>query len=302
MKDTLISDTSNFEPAGSSQEPARPVVTKNQYDAPTLEELPSSTVRTGSAEWGVANWALPGAAILVVLALWEAVTRGHVVPAYDFPSLSAMVGALRGEFRDGHLINDIIASLFRVTVGFVLAAGLGVPLGLWLGQRRRPRLALQPLINFFRCLSPLALIPFAILWFGIGDAPAIFLIFMASFFPLALATMSAVAGIPTVYFRVARDYGFRGAALLTRVVFPAVLPQIITALRVTAGIAWVVLVAAEMVGCQDGLGYGIYDARNGQRLDIVAAYVVVIGLLGVAIDRLLAQLTKLPHVRWGYER
>jgi NitT/TauT family transport system permease protein len=86
------------------------------------------------------------------------------------------------------------------------------------------------------------------------------------------------------------------------VTFPAVLPQVITALRVSYGIAWVVIVAAEMVGCQDGLGYGIWEARNGLRLDSAVCYMIVIGLLGMGIDRLLSQLTKLPGVRWGYER
>ena len=258
--------------------------------------------KTQATKRAAMSWGLPAATIFGAFALWEALTRLHVFPEYAFPSLSSTVGALREAFQSGQLTSDVTASLFRVAAGFVLASVLGIPLGLLLGQRLKPRLALQPLVNFFRCLSPLAWIPFSILWFGIGDKPAIFLIFMSSFFPLILATMAAVAGIPTVYYRVARDYDFHGTELLTRVVLPAILPQVITALRVTAGIAWVVVVAAEMVGCQDGLGYGIYDARNGQRLDIVAGYMLVIGLLGVVIDRLLAQLTKLPSVRWGYER
>jgi NitT/TauT family transport system permease protein len=125
---------------------------------------------------------------------------------------------------------------------------------------------------------------------------------MATFFPLVLATMVAVASIPSIYFRVAKDYNYKGIELLTKVTFPAVLPQVITALRVSYGIAWVVIVAAEMVGCQDGLGYGIWEARNGLRLDSAVCYMIVIGLLGMGIDRLLSQLTKLSGVRWGYER
>jgi NitT/TauT family transport system permease protein len=125
---------------------------------------------------------------------------------------------------------------------------------------------------------------------------------MATFFPLALATMSAVATIPAIYFRVAKDYNYKGFELLTKVTFPAVLPQIITALRVSYGISWVVIVAAEMVGCQDGLGYGIWEARNGLRLDAAVCYMIVIGLLGMGIDRFLLQFSKLPNVRWGYER
>ena len=96
--------------------------------------------------------------------------------------------------------------------------------------------------------------------------------------------------------------GSGAANCLTRVTLPAILPQVITGLRVTAGVAWVVIVAAEMVGCKDGLGYGVSDANNALRLDLVVLYMIFIGILGVSLDRLLAQLTRLPGVRWGYER
>jgi NitT/TauT family transport system permease protein len=114
--------------------------------------------------------------------------------------------------------------------------------------------------------------------------------------------MAAVATIPSIYFRVAKDYDYKGFVLLSKVIFPAALPQVITALRVSYGISWIVIVAAEMVGCQDGLGYGIWEARNGLRLDSAVCYMIVIGLIGMGIDRLLAQFSKLPNVRWGYER
>ena len=242
----------------------------------------------------------PGAVIFGFFLLWYlASLRVH---AYLMPSPYAAMIAGIGEIRAGHLANDIVASLFRVALAFTISTVLGVPAGLLLGQSAGARRAFLPLLNFFRFISPLSWIPFAILWFHIGDKPAIFLIFMATFFPIAIATMSAVANIPSIYFRVAKDYNYRGIDLLTKVTFPAVMPQIITALRVSFGIAWVVIVAAEMVGCQDGLGYGIWDARNGLRLDIAVSYMVVIGALGMIFDRLLAQLSKLPNVRWGYER
>ena len=256
--------------------------------------MPPVTVRARSSV------ALPAAVLLGAVLIWFALTR--VYPEYAFPSPGKVASSFGQELRSGRLVNDVIASLFRVAIGFTLAAGLGIPAGLWLGRKATARTALLPAVNFFRYLSPLAWIPFAILWFQIGDKPAVFLIFMASFFPLVLATMAAVATIPRVYFGVARDYGFRGVQLLTQVTLPAILPQVITALRVTFGIAWVVVVAAEMVGCQDGMGYAIYDARNGLRTDIVVCYMILIGALGVGIDRLLAQLTRLPGVRWGYER
>jgi len=250
----------------------------------------------------VLRFTLPIMVLLGVLLSWFVISYVNLFPAYAFPSPQAVLLSVREEILAGRLVNDIIASLWRVAVGFVLSVLLGVPIGLWLGQHLNARQAFVPVLNFFRFLSPLAWIPFAILWFHIGDKPAIFLIFMATFFPLALATMVAVATIPSIYFRVAHDYHYHGLELLTKVTFPAVLPQVVTALRVSYGIAWVVIVAAEMVGCQDGLGYGIWEARNGLRLDSAVCYMIVIGLLGMGIDRLLAQLTKLPGIRWGYER
>jgi len=245
---------------------------------------------------------LPLAVMIAGILIWAALSALRVFPESAFPSPLAVGRGFVEEITSGRLFNDIVASLFRVTVGFVLAAVTGIPLGLVLGNHVISRTALLPAVNFFRNLSPLAWIPFAILWFGIGDVPAIFLIFMASFFPIVLATIAAVASIPSVYFRVARDYGIRGSELLTKVTLPAILPQVITALRVTAGLAWVVVVAAEMIAGRDGLGFAIWDARNGLRMDLLVAGMVVIGIIGVAIDRILIQLTRVPSVRWGYER
>jgi NitT/TauT family transport system permease protein len=255
------------------------------------EEAPTSQARL-----------LPLAVLLVAVSLWAALAALRVFPESLFPSPLAVVKGFGEELRSGRLFNDLVASLFRVTTGFALAVALGLPMGLWLGHRARARAALLPAINFFRSLSPLAWIPFAILWFGIGDLPAIFLIFMASFFPIVLATTASVVAIPLIYFRVARDYGYQGIEMLTEVTLPAIAPQVITALRVTAGLSWVVVVAAEMIAGRDGLGFAIWDARNGLRMDLLVVGMIVIGLIGVLLDRLLVQLTKIPSVRWGYER
>jgi NitT/TauT family transport system permease protein len=266
------------------------------------EHLHSLTSTGLKKNMRIKSVASPLAVLVTILFIWWSLCYFNIFPSYALPSPEDVLKSFREEIIAGRLINDIIASLWRVAVGFFLSAGLAIPVGLWLGQNAASRRAFLPTLNFFRFLSPLAWIPFAILWFHIGDKPAIFLIFMASFFPLVLAIMSAVANIPNIYFRVAHDYNYKGFELLTKVTFPAVLPQIITSLRVVYGIAWVVIVAAEMVGCQDGLGYGIWEARNGLRLDSAVCYMIVIGVLGMGIDRLLIQLTKLPSVRWGYER
>lgn len=244
---------------------------------------------------------LPILVLVAAVAVWSGLWLTRVFPESAFPSPWAVAKGLGEEIRTGRLLSDLVASLFRVTTGFLLAVILGLPTGLWLGRHARTRLALLPIINFFRSLSPLAWIPFAILWFGIGDLPAIFLIFMACFFPVVLGTLAAVAGIPSVYFRVAQDYGFNAFAVLTKVTLPAIAPQVITSLRVTAGLAWLVVVAAEMIAGRDGLGFAIWDARNGLRMDLLVAGMIVIGVIGMVIDRVIMRLTRIPSVRWGYE-
>lgn len=244
----------------------------------------------------------PLAVVAALIAVWLAVWKTGAFHESAFPSPLAVLRGFGEELRSGRLFNDLITSLFRVSCGFAIAVVAGIPMGLWLGQKLAARLAFLPIINFFRNLSPLAWIPFAILWFGVGDAASIFLIFLSAFFPVALATMAAVANIPAVYFRVARDYGLEGAGKLTQVTLPAIMPQVVTTLRVTAGLAWLVVVAAEMIAGRDGLGFAVMDSRNGLRTDLLVVEMIVIGLIGVVIDRVLVQLTKIPSVRWGYER
>src|SRR5262249_55348816 len=237
---------------------------------------------------------LPSAVVVVLIALWTAVWKAGIFHESAFPSPAAVARGFGEEIGSGRLFNDLITSLFRVSCGFVIAVAMGVPMGLWMGQRLAARLAFLPIINFFRNLSPLAWIPFAILWFGVGDASSIFLIFLAAFFPVILATMAAVANIPAVYFRVAQNYGINGLERLTQVTLPAILPQVITTLRVTAGLSWLVVVAAEMIAGRDGLGFAVMDSRNGLRTDLLVVEMIVIGSIGVVLDRLLVQLTKIP--------
>ncbi len=253
------------------------------------------------------TWFLPAFVVGTAVIAWGVLSATGVFPPSAFPSPVQVLNGFHEEafgtpVRDGELFDNIVISLFRVGIGFGLAVLLGVPAGLLLAHHPLPRKAFSPMINFCRSISPLAWIPFAILWLGIGDKPAIFLIFLASFFPLVLATMVAVDNIPSVYFRVAHEYNISGWELIRRVTFPAILPQLITALRVTAGIAWLVVVAAEMVAGSGGLGFAVNDSRNGLRTDLTVVGMIVIGTIGVVLDRLIAGLTRVPSVRWGYER
>lgn len=246
--------------------------------------------------------ALPLAVVAVLIVGWTIVWRSGIFHQSAFPGPPAVVRGFREEVQTGRLFTDLITSLFRVTLGFGLAVATGIPVGLWMGQKRLVRTAFLPIVNFFRNLSPLAWIPFAILWFGVGDASPIFLIFLAAFFPIVLATLAAAASVPAVYSRVAKDFGIRDSEKLLRVTLPAIMPQVITTLRVTAGVCWLVVVAAEMIAGRDGLGFAVMDSRNGLRTDLLVVDMIVIGIVGVGIDRVLEQLTKIPSVRWGYER
>ena len=239
---------------------------------------------------------------IAAVAVWAVCSQMRLFPPGSVPSPMEVAQGFREELVRDRLGDDLVASLFRVFTGFLIAVLAGLPLGLAMGLRLRMRDALLPTVNFFRNLSPLAWIPFAILWFGIGDVPAIFLIFMTTFFPVIVATAAAVAGIPKVYFRLANDHGLKGGELLWQVTLPAIMPQVITTLRVTAGLSWVVVVAAEMIAGRDGLGFLIWDARNALRPDLLVVGMIVIGLIGVAMDRVVMQLTRIPSVRWGYEK
>ena len=168
----------------------------------------------------------------------------------------------------------------------MLAAVTAIPLGLGIGWYRRAEMAINPLAQILRPISPLAWIPLAILWFGVGDLAAIFLIFVGCFFPLLLTAVSAVHNVPGVYLDVGRNFGLGTRDFVFRVLYPAVVPQLITGARITLGIAWLVVVAAEMISVNSGLGFLIVDARNaGNRYDLVVAGMVVIGIIGLLLDR-----------------
>jgi NitT/TauT family transport system permease protein len=241
----------------------------------------------------------PVAFIAILLALWQvAVSRSSV---HLLPGPWGVVGGIVDLVRHGLIVKYTVASLFRVTWGFVLAAVLAIPLGLTIGWYRRAEMAFNPLIQLLRPISPLAWIPIAILWFGVGDTAAVFLIFLACFLPLLLTAMDAVQSVPAVYIHAGRNFGLSTPALLYRVVYPAVVPQLIIGLRITLGIAWLVVVAAEMIAVDSGLGFLIVDARNaGNRYDLVVAGMVIIGLIGLLLDMGMRSLEKVKSFRWGY--
>ncbi len=242
---------------------------------------------------------LPLATAVIFLIVWHSLVR---LSGSDlFPTPMEVVKGIQELFEKGLLLKYIVASLFRVSWGFGLAVVVGVPLGLILGWFKPAFQALNPMIQILRPISPIAWIPVAILWFGIDDTAPIFLIFLASVFPITVSSMAAVQNMQLVYLRAAQNFGIKGPQLFRRVILPAALPQIITGIRIALGIAWLVVVAAEMIAVNSGLGYLIIDARNaGKRYDLVVAGMVMIGLIGLVLDLLIRQLEKFDEVKWGY--
>ncbi|MCB9898942.1 MAG: ABC transporter permease [Planctomycetes bacterium] len=244
---------------------------------------------------------LPLGVATIGVALWQFAC--DVYGATIFPTPGDTLLAYADLLKSDRLMGDIVASLFRVTWGFLLGSATGIPVGLLAGWSLRGFWALNPIIQGLRPISPIAWIPIAILWFGIGDGAGVFLIFLSSFFPIAVGTMAGVRNISLVHQRSAQNFGLHGIELFRRVVLPAAMPQIITALRIAMGVAWLVIVAAEMVGMESGLGYLINDARNmGGRYDLVVATMIIIGLIGIVLDLLVRQLERFDEVRWGYTK
>jgi NitT/TauT family transport system permease protein len=236
--------------------------------------------------------------IIVLLVSWEIAVELH--PAQILPGPIAVAGGIIDLLHHGILFKYVVASLFRVTWGFALAALLAIPLGLMLGWFRRGEMALYPLVEVFRPISPLAWIPIAILWFGVGDSAAIFLIFVGCFFPMLLIAMSAVRNIPSVYINAGRNFGLNSGEFVARVLYPAVIPQLLVGLRITLGIAWLVVVAAEMISVNSGLGFLIVDARNaGNRYDLVVAGMVIIGVIGLLLDLAMRAVEQVKSFHWS---
>ncbi len=237
--------------------------------------------------------------ILTLLLVWQGLKSLH--PNALLPGPLGVLGGLADLLQHGLLLRYVVASLFRVTWGFGVAALLAVPLGMVLGWYTRAEMAFYPLLQILRPISPLAWIPLAILWFGVGDLSSVFLIFLGSFFPLVLTAIDAVRKVPAIYINAGRNFGLRPFDLLYRVLYPAVIPQLIVGLRVTLGVAWLVVVAAEMIAVNSGLGFLIVDARNaGNRYDLVVAGMVLIGLIGLLLDLSIRRLETLDSVRWSY--
>jgi NitT/TauT family transport system permease protein len=242
-------------------------------------------------------WPILATALLLLLWRYSVIWTGTKV----FPSPREVERGLSQLVQTGVLYHDIVDSLRRVAIGYLGALCLGIPLGLLFGWYPALNQIVNPAVQILRPISPIAWIPVAILFFGIGDDAAIFLVFLGAFFPIVVSCVDSVANVPLIYRRAGSNFGLTPPHLLARVVFPAALPQILVGLRIALGIGWLVVVAGEMIAVDSGLGFLIIDSRNsGKRYDLVVGAMLLIGVIGLILDVLFRRLETIKPVRWGF--
>jgi NitT/TauT family transport system permease protein len=197
----------------------------------------------------------------------------------------------------GELIHDTMGSMYRVLVGFAVGAGLALPIGLFMGASKRAYDWLNPLMQVLRPIPPIAYIPLSILWFGLGNAPAIFLIALGAFFPVLMNTIAGVRQVDSIYIRAARNLGVPQYTMFTRVMLPAAVPYILSGVRIGIGTAFIVVIVSEMIAVNNGLGFRILEAREYFWSDKIIAGMISIGILGLLIDIAMNRLNN-HLLRW----
>ncbi len=242
---------------------------------------------------------LPFITFTILVVSWQIAASSGFYARHLFPPPLDVAKGVLELAGEGQLWPYIGTSLLRFWGGYFAAALLAIPLGLIFGWYTKLWTAVDPLVQVLRPVSPIAWFPLISLWFGIGDLPALVIIFIAAFYPILLSTVAAVRNVDPVYLKVARNFGARESGILWKVVVPAAFPYITMGLHIALGTAWIFLVAGEMLGVRSGLGYLIIDSRNYLRTDLVLVGILIIGILGLVIDRVIGQAERWVRKQWG---
>jgi len=224
------------------------------------------------------------ASFALVIVVWETSRAVGVVNPKLFPSVMSVLAASVSLLKDGSLERHILASFGRVMAGFSMGIVAAVVLGFLIGWFRTIRMLLDPVINFFRALPPIALIPLMIIFFGIGETSKIIVLTYASFFPALVVIYQALVGLEPIYIRVGRTLGATNLELFRRIILPQLVPSIITACRVSLGVCWATLVAAELIAAQKGIGAMMVEAQNFFQMPPLVLGVVLIGAISLMMD------------------
>ena len=218
----------------------------------------------------------------------------YLIPAEKFDP--AQMSYVKWMFS-GELIGDLWASFYRVFLGFAIGAGLALPIGLLMGASNKIYDYCNPTFQILRPIPPIAFIPLAILWFGLGNPPAVVLIALGAFFPVLMNTVVGVRAVDNIYIRAAKNLGASPYVMFTRVILPAATPYILSGVRIGIGTGFICMIVAEMIAVNSGLGYRILEAREYFWSDKIIAGMFTIGLLGLAIDTVVSRLNNYL-LRW----
>lgn len=252
--------------------------------------------RTSTLAW-LGRSVLQMVPLALMFVVWEFASRAKPDLALVLPPPSEVITAAGQLFHDGSLQRDVLASLRRVGVALAFATAIGLPLGLLIGMSERMAWFFEPIVNFFRPIPPLAWIPLSIVWLGVSEAQNEFIIFLGAFFPILLNAVQGVRQVDRQLVRAARTLGASQLTIAWTVIIPGALPSIFVGFRVGTGIAWMALVAGEIVAASSGLGFLIMQGRMLFRPDYIIVGMVVIGLIGLALDFVLRSLQKVI-MRW----
>ena len=235
----------------------------------------------------------------ILLLFWQISAVSGQSGKTNIPTVLEVIDAIKELILSGVLLEDIGISLYRFIIGYLSATFFAIVLGLIFGWFEKVWNIIDPIVQVLRPISPIAWFPFIILAFGIGNLPAIVIIFIAAFFPILLSTVSAVRKIDNIYLKVAENFEIKGIKFIWKIVLPSIFPYIANALHIALGSAWIFLVSGEMVGAQSGLGFLIIDSRNSLRFDMLLAGIIFIGVIGLLLDKIIGKFEKTVNKKWG---
>jgi sulfonate transport system permease protein len=241
----------------------------------------------------IAPWIVP----VVFLAAWELAARSGALSARVLPEPLAVVRAIGTLVQSGEMAADVKVSAWRALAGFVIGGGIGLALGLLTGLSKFADIALDSTIQMIRNIPALAMIPLVILWFGIGESAKLFLVALGVFFPVYVNTYHGIRSVDADLVEMAKSYGVRGFALYRDVILPGALPSILVGVRFALGLTWVMLIVAETISAQAGIGYMTMNARDFLQTDVVVVGILLYAALGKAAD-LLAKALERVLLRW----
>lgn len=240
---------------------------------------------------------LSTATVLLIFLLWYTVAKLKIFPEYFIPApasvLDSFLEITLAGYRGGTLLQHLGDSLFRVVTGFILACIIAVPLGMFMGYNWKIKAIFDPIVEFYRPLPPLAYYTILVIWLGIGNESKITLLFLAAFPPLSISAMSAVASVPRERIQTAQSLGAGKLKIFSHVIFPSCLPGIFTGMRVSIGFTYTTLVSSEIVAATSGIGWMVLDAGKFLRGDVMFMGIIVMGITGIILDRIIRIAEKL---------